>query len=145
MIPEILIIPYQKIGGSYQLVGTVVVHTEFRPKEDLKTEHMVLKSSGELIMYSGLTWNGGSGPAIDTKSMIALSLPHDCLYRLIRLGLLPQSARDQADEEGVNYGIRAGMCQVRADWVLWAVQTFAQRSALPENKRKTYYIDVKPK
>jgi len=42
-----------------------------------------------IFVYGPYAWDGASGPAIDTPSSIANSLPHDIGYQFIRMGLLP--------------------------------------------------------
>lgn len=140
MIPESTQISYQRVGGAFQLAEIFVVHSGIQPDYDIRAGFIELKRTGELIIYDGFVWDGGSGPAYNNKSMIAGSLPHDALYKLFRLGLLPLKYRYLADRLLIKTGDRAGMLKTRQAWVLFAVKTFARRSALPNNRRVTECI-----
>ena len=56
--------------------------------EDDSLIEIIMNSDG-IYLYGPYAWDGASGPAIDTPSSIANSLPHDIGYQFIRMGLLP--------------------------------------------------------
>ena len=39
--------------------------------------------NGNVFMSAGFYWNGASGPAIDTTTVIVASMVHDLLYRIV--------------------------------------------------------------
>lgn len=83
-----------------------------------------LREDGYLIIRQGFTWDGASGPAIDTDNIMQASLAHDVLYELISRGLLARNARKAADEVLRRLCRRAGMSRVRATYIYWAVRLF---------------------
>ena len=56
-----------------------------------------LLEDGNLIVYAGTEWDFGSGPAIDTPSVIIASLAHDMICHLTNKRLIPWSCRAQGD------------------------------------------------
>lgn len=57
-----------------------------------------LTIDGRLIIREGYAWDGASGPAINTKSFVRPSLPHDANYQLWRLGVIDDAGRAAADK-----------------------------------------------
>lgn len=90
-----------------------------------------LTPGGLLQIRKGYCWDGPSGPAIDTKNFMRGSLLHDALYQLMRENKLPQDCRKIADEVLKLACLEDGMSGIRANWVYWAVQTFARRASTP--------------
>ena len=58
-----------------------------------------INKHGTLAINKGYSWDGPSGPTIDTEDSLRASLVHDALYQLIREGRLPLKARRWADKE----------------------------------------------
>jgi hypothetical protein len=83
-----------------------------------------LAEDGTLTIEAGYAWDGASGPAIDTKTIIRGSLVHDVLYQAMREGLLPMSYRKAADEEFKRVCKDAGMSRVRSWYTFLAVRKF---------------------
>jgi len=81
-------------------------------------------ADGALVLRPGYAWDGASGPAINTKNFVRGSLVHDALYQLIRIGVLPRTARKTADEALRSIVIEDGMSHIRASWVYAAVRAF---------------------
>ena len=123
-----------KAGYKYQLAKDYLIPTGIKGYE-ADTKYIKHSSDGIMLIISGYSWDGASGPAIDTKNFIRGSLVHDSLYELMRLGLLPTGARKQADLLLKKICLEDGMSKIRAAWVYWAVQRFAKRSAMPENRK----------
>ncbi len=57
-----------------------------------------LTIDGRLIIREGYAWDGASGPAVNTKSFVRPSLPHDALYQLRRLGVIDDAGKAAADK-----------------------------------------------
>ena len=55
-------------------------------------------SKGKLSLKKGFTWDGPSGPAIDTANTLLASCVHDALYEIIDKGILYGNARLSADK-----------------------------------------------
>lgn len=124
-----------KEGYKYQLASDYWLLTDIRPKKDIKTEYISLTVNGLLIIRAGYAWDGASGPTFDTKSSMRGSLAHDALYQLMRLGLLDESFREQADELLQQVCIEDGMLPFRA--YVWekAVRWFAAGCAKAGTER----------
>lgn len=66
-------------------------------REPIVTDWIRLEPDGTLWLAVGYAWDGASGPTYDSKSSMRASAAHDPIYQLIRMGLLPQSCREAAD------------------------------------------------
>jgi hypothetical protein len=77
-------------GGSkkYILSARFVEQLNFKPKTTVRTEYILLTSTGLLVIEPWYEWDGPSGPAIDTDNFMDGSLVHDALYDLLRRRLL---------------------------------------------------------
>ena len=83
-----------------------------------------LDPDGRLAIRAGYSWDGASGPAIDTPNIMVASLAHDALYQLISEGHLPKRCRRAADLTLRKLCERAGMGAFRR-WYVWlAVRLF---------------------
>ena len=111
-----------KQGMKYQLETDYTHRTPFRPQEDLCIDYVTLFTDGRLCVCKGYTWDGPSGPTIDTKSFMRGSLVHDCLYELIYHELLDYKDKKYADKILVDICEQDGMNRLRRWWVLKGVQ-----------------------
>lgn len=99
---------------KYKTVEDLTVKTLVRPKFTIVTDYGSLTTAGTLFIPAGTLWDGPSGPTIDDKSNMTPSLVHDVLYRFMREGELPQSARKAADQTIIKMCIDRGMWKIRA-------------------------------
>lgn len=127
---------YYKKGYKYQLVKTTEFDTSIHPVITINTEYITLFKNGKLIIREGYCWDGPSGPAIDTKNFMRGSLAHDALYQLMRMELLPQSFRLQADEELGKICAEDGMSSFRRWYVVRELNNFGASAASPSNKKR---------
>jgi hypothetical protein len=105
-----------------------------------------------LHIRKGYAWDGASGPARDTRSVMLPSLGHDCLYQFISGGLLhPAEAWVSAADVAFRHWytevterqhrrgrwplakIRSQVTRWRAAWMFWAVDRHGH--ARPEDER----------
>jgi hypothetical protein len=130
-------------GWKYTLVEPVTVQTTVKPDHTILDDQrrMVLYKTGVMTIGSGYSWDGASGPALDTKDFMLASLVHDALYQLIRLGLIDKSYRKAADETLYSLCRLAGMPWWRAQYVYTAVRLFGgpNSSKLMEGDKATVY------
>lgn len=99
---------------------------------DVEFEWFSVKGK-KIYIKKGYAWDGASGPTIDTKDTIIASLIHDCLYQAMRLGLLEQDWRKEADKELRDQIIKAdGNCLRAVAWY-YAVRMFGKNSAKKGN------------
>jgi len=122
-----------RAGFKYQLVGNYTVQTSITAGKNIKTEFIELSATGLLTVNHGYAWDGPSGPTIDTKTFMAGSLCHDALYQLLRLRLLEQVWREQADKELRKICIESGMNSFRAWYVYHSVKAGGKSAASPES------------
>ena len=80
---------------KYQLTRDFSIHINLEAPD---FAHELFEfSKGFLYIYTGYRWDGPSGPTFDTKENMRGALIHDVLYQSMRLGILDQSFRDDAD------------------------------------------------
>lgn len=123
---------HYKTGYRHQLTRE---HMRSLPGVDDCGNVYVRVEQGFLIISQGYAWDGASGPAIDTPSIMRGSLVHDALYQLIREKHLPQSFRKRADQVFREICKEAGMGFWRRNWVYLAVRIFGRCAADPSNKK----------
>ena len=134
------IIYYKNIDRyRYELAADYQIIVKIRPENSIHHEYFSLTTGGLLTVKAGYMWDGPSGLAIDSKDFMRGSLMHDACYQVMRLGLLPQSYRQVADEELRRICLEDGMWPIRAWWVYNTVRMFAGSCAerqinLPENR-----------
>ena len=90
---------------------------------------VILSTNGLLSLRKGYAWDGASGPAMDTESIMRGALVHDGLYQLMREGGLPLSYRKPADKLLRKMCREDGMFWLRAWWVYWTVRIFGKEAA----------------
>ena len=95
------------------------------------TKHIHLGINGDIFIKAGYSWDGPSGPAIDTKNFMRASLIHDALYQLMREGLLDISRRKETDKVMYNICREDGMSKPRAWWAYQGVRIGGASSAKP--------------
>ncbi len=89
---------------------------------DIRGSHFELTTGGHLTILEHYSWDGPSGPVLDTKWNIRASLVHDALYQMIRERYFSNAddAREMADwifrviceQDGVRPLVAAGYFRV---------------------------------
>ena len=113
-----------KINYRYTLTEEYLHPTRIARYRIAQNDFIVLQTDGVLEIKEGYSWDGASGPAVDTTSIIRAALIHDALYQLIREGLLEKKHRKAADKILQQVSRQDGMSAIRAWWVYWAVRLF---------------------
>jgi hypothetical protein len=113
-----------RCGYLYQLAEPYTVQISIKPPKLVRTPWIRLTPSGRLTVKAGYSWDGPSGPAMDTKSAMRGSLVHDCLYQLIRLSLM-------CEEDG--------MLSIRAAFHFTALRWFGGSASEPESEPEILY------
>lgn len=127
-----------RAGYKYQLAETYEIDTQILGY-CVSTEWLSLDGAGHLVIRAGYAWDGASGPAADTASIMRGSLVHDALYQLIRLGLIDHRYKRLADDILRACCLRDGMNRVFA-WATWtAVDKCADGATRPEAERPIIY------
>lgn len=136
-------VKYMEVQYCLQLAEAYVIETSIKPMTHIATDYAVLSTNGVLIIDKDFSWDGASGPAVDTKSIIRASLVHDALYRLMRDGKLSLQWRQAADKEFKRIYIEDAkqverpwysawmkhLSPVRAWWIFRGVRDFGRSSA----------------
>lgn len=79
--------------------------------------------TGLLTLSEGYAWDGASGPALNTVTILRASLVHDALYQMIAIGLLPKDPwKRLADREFKRICERDGMWWLRRNYAFLAVR-----------------------
>ncbi|MCP3926983.1 MAG: DUF1353 domain-containing protein [Desulfobacterales bacterium] len=91
-----------------------------------------IDSNGYLLIKSGYSWDGPSGPAFDTINFMQGSLVHDALYQLIREGVIEQSQRKKADNILKEICRKDGMSKMRVWWVYYGVRFGGKKAVKPD-------------
>lgn len=94
-----------------------------------------MDKAGHLTILKGYSWDGPSGPTIDTPSFMKGSLIHDALYQLMREEKVGFDQRLRADQLLREVCIASGMFQPYAWWVFWMVRLFGACYAMPDLRR----------
>ncbi len=105
---------------------------DIQVNEDKDGELLSITKSGKLVIKKGYSWDGPSGPTIDTKNFMQGSLVHDALYQLMREGVIAQHQRKRADEILREICIADKMSKLRAWYVYKAVRIGGASSAKPD-------------
>lgn len=117
---------------KYQLVEDFHIEIEVRPTIPVETPYLSLSGLGQLIVKKGYSWDGPSGPTIDTATFMRGSLVHDVLYQLMRMDILDHSdSREYADRLLRKMCMDDGMCRFRAWYVYTALRWWGEKSAVP--------------
>lgn len=95
---------------KYKLYADETYSTGIKVSAPINTQFIWMTVEGILTVKKGYTWDGASGPTLDTKNTMTPSLIHDALYQLMRMGLLDRRWRKQADE------ILYEMLRIRKTW-----------------------------
>lgn len=111
---------------KYQLNKVYTFQSSILPGDDLLSDFVDLKSNGLLEIKKHYAWDGASGPALDTKTILRGSLVHDALYQLLSLELLDRKYKDDIDRLFQKICRVDGMSRFRAWYVYLAVHYFGK-------------------
>jgi|AntRauTorcE11897_2_1112592.scaffolds.fasta_scaffold00003_10 hypothetical protein len=120
---------------KYTLVDSFSRKIEIETDHKLGNDFLYLDENGILFISKGYSWDGPSGPTIDTKNFMQGSLVHDALYQLMREKHLDLKYRKYADELLRTMCIEDRMSKLRALFVYWAVRIFGESSAIPDTQK----------
>lgn len=149
---------YIQLGpGCYQLTSDYMFDASKFGCVGFSFDHYdsALAKNGIVLLKQGFTWDGPSGPAIDTDDLMRASALHDFGYRSIRRGLLPFRLRRPFDmilqavhgnDSGASDGIdlrgqelpwyKRAFHRARNWWVWSAVRDFGSSSAVPGSEQE---------
>ncbi len=105
------------------------VYRQSRLQREASPLPMFEFDGNRLVVYPGYSWDGASGPAVDTRSSMAPSLMHDCAYQSIRMRRLSRDYRKAADSDFRELLRFEGMGRVWSRVRYWALRAFGSRAA----------------
>ena len=117
---------------KYNLHSDHSYETKFIVENPKDLGLLKISTHGTLSIKNGYSWDGPSGPTIDSKNFMQGSLVHDALYQLIREGVLPMTQRKRADEIMREICLEDGMSKFRAWYLYRGVRRFGASSAKPD-------------
>jgi len=117
---------------KYNLKSDLEYETGIQLGEPKSDKFLGISTTGTLQIKKGYSWDGPSGPTIDTKTFMQGALIHDALYQLMREGILPQEARKRADVILRDVCIEDDMFPFCAWVVYYAVRIFGACYAKPD-------------
>ena len=113
---------------KYQIDQVYGRYISIKLKTPILTEFIELNTEGALIIKKYYSWDGPSGPTIDTKNFMEGSLVHDALYQLLRERHLDPPLRRDADQILRKICLEKGMSRFRA-WLVYRAVRWAGGSA----------------
>jgi len=127
-------------GYKYQLVEEYLLTVSVTPDDAVEVDEFIdLSTEGVLVIKKGYSWDGPSGPTIDTKNFMRGSLVHDALYQLMRADKLSiDQWREEADLELKHICLEDGMSRIRAWWVHRGVRLGGRPSASLEARKEIH-------
>ena len=129
------------LKSKYTLSETVFYQLDkIRPEKPIHTRFFTISTNGLMIIKEGYSYDGPSGPTIDTSSTMFASLIHDVLYECFRKELLREYWREEADRELAEIGKACGASAARMELWEWAVSNFAEMSSKPEARKVIYEV-----
>jgi hypothetical protein len=139
---------YSNVGGGKKL------HSIFRfnipaPGYAGNFETIHFEKNGNVTVFPGFSWDGASGPTVDTPDTVPAALGHDVMYKLMGQRLLPTTYKEYADKWFYDRLIADGVLGFRAFAWYKAVQLFGipahsmdnvKRAPKPlENEKQGHY------
>ncbi len=109
---------------KYTLAVDAVFSVGARPEAPIITPFIELSADGILTVKAGYSWDGTSGPTMDTLSTMRGGLAHDAMFQLMRLEALEAIIwKHTADtllyrllrEDGMNW-LRANTFYLAVTW-----------------------------
>jgi len=130
---------YRLLGNyKYQNLDTITIQTEIKIG-NIGNSYININSDGLLTISKGYSWDGPSGPTIDTKTFMRGSLIHDALYQLMRDGYINRKYRDYSDKLLKQICIEDGMNKFRSWYIYTSLKWFGNKNAEPNKKYKKIY------
>ena len=128
-------------GYKYQTRCDMLFYIGFPVEKDIDGGLVLYRKDGWMLVRKYFSFDGCSGPTWDDASNIRACCGHDAGYNLISRELLPMAAREWFDNKLADWmmqdrGKWQRLGKLRAKFYRWAVDTFAEKSAMPCSLRK---------
>lgn len=103
---------YTKVKYKYQLLESFTKKLNYS-FPDVESDFFTIKND-TIHIKKFYSWDGASGPTIDSKTSMIAGLIHDCLYQAINTNLIDASYRHIADREFLSILLENHMAKIRA-------------------------------
>jgi len=123
-------------GLKYQLSVAYMQQTSIRPDSPGRLLNLSIDQSGLLKINEGYSWDGPSGPTLDTHTFMRGSLVHDALYELMRYDLVDKKYREDIDKLLISMCKEDGMTKLRRLIVYAGIRAFGGMAADKKNRRR---------
>ena len=127
-------------GYKYQIaedytLGGLSFPSEAFPFQGRGIHHhpFMFMDSTSITLKAGYASDGPSWPAIDTDTFMRGAFIHDGCYQAIRMGWLPESAREYCDRLLRQICLADGMNPLRAWWVYKGLRVGGGKAADPSS------------
>jgi len=121
---------YKPGGKKYILTETYEDTIPFGYTKNIMTNYASYRLDGKILIGKGYSWDGASGPTIDTPDTMDGSLVHDVLYQFIREGHLSMKYRKEADKCIKRMCEMDGMPKWRSWYWYLALRAFGRSAAI---------------
>lgn len=99
------------------------------PEKDIIHPLFSITSEGIITIEMGYAWDGPTGPVFSERTVIKSTLVHDALYQMMRLRMLPLSARKGADRVFRDICVEDGMSKTLANFYYQCLRVFGEKYA----------------
>jgi len=127
---------YYSKGYKYQVKRDFhIILAYFNNLDKIETEYARLEN-GVLEVFYTYSFDGASGPTVDTENSMIPSLVHDVLYQLMREGHISFKHWKKADKELYRLLRKKGMSWFRAKMWMTGLAMARGSAAKFKNKKK---------
>ena len=131
-VVEMSSITYRK-GYKYQIAEDYTLSGLSFPMGKMHLNDFLEIGPTFITLNYGYATDGPSWPAIDTDTFMRGAFIHDGCYQAIRMGWLPESAREYCDRLLRQICLADGMNPLRAWWVYKGLRVGGGKAADPSN------------
>jgi len=125
-------IKYRK-GYKYQIAEDYTLGGLSFPIATTRVSEFLALTPSSITLGAGYATDGPSWPAIDTDTFMRGAFIHDGCYQAIRMGWLPESAREYCDRLLRQICLADGMNPLRAWWVYKGLRVGGGKAADPSS------------
>ena len=131
---------YTKVKYKYQLLESFTKKLNY-PFPDVESDFFTIKDN---IIYikKFYSWDGASGPTIDSKTSMIAGLVHDCLYQSINTNLMDPSYKATADKEFLSILLENHMNKFRAYSWYFFLGLFGKVYSKLKNKKVSKILEL---
>jgi len=128
-IKELHLDEYPNLDRECDGVGSMALENAFGERLGGICRYAGTRCSTMSIQVNpGYTWDGCSGPTVDTANTMAAGLVHDFLYQMVREGIISKDCKEDIDNLFHSILRECGVIKIRAWYYHEAVKRFGHSS-----------------